>query len=285
VDKRYGYYILTTGFSGTILNQFLKIMFSIPRPWVLDGDFTIVESAREGATGYSFPSGHTQNAASTFGGMARWTKSRGWRALFCVFVAAVAFSRMYLGVHTPLDVGVSLVLGLVLVFVLYPVFRDMEKRPKTMYIVFLVMLLLTVAYILYTEFWPFPAGVDAENLASARKNGFTMLGSVSAMFFSFYMDKKYIRFETKAKIPAQAAKVVIGLGIVLALKIVLKAPLLTLFGGSDIAHAVRYFVVVLFAAAVWPTTFRWFGSWGKNESRRESRTKRAAQAESLCRLN
>ena len=62
VDKRTGYYAFVAGLFGTIGNQFLKIVCRIPRPWVLDPDFTIVESARAAATGYSFPSGHTQNA-------------------------------------------------------------------------------------------------------------------------------------------------------------------------------------------------------------------------------
>lgn len=61
VSKSCGYYMLTVGFVGTIVNQFLKLVFRIPRPWVKDPDFQIVESARAEATGYSFPSGHTQN--------------------------------------------------------------------------------------------------------------------------------------------------------------------------------------------------------------------------------
>ena len=65
VSKRHGYYLLAIGFAGTVLNQFLKLLFRIPRPWVLDSDFTIVESARAQATGYSFPSGHSQNAIGT----------------------------------------------------------------------------------------------------------------------------------------------------------------------------------------------------------------------------
>ena len=68
VSKSCGYYMLTVGFVGTIVNQFLKLVFRIPRPWVLDPDFQIVESARAGATGYSFPSGHTQNVVGTLGG-------------------------------------------------------------------------------------------------------------------------------------------------------------------------------------------------------------------------
>ena len=53
VSKSCGYYMLTVGFVGTIVNQFLKLVFRIPRPWVKDPDFQIVESARAEATGYS----------------------------------------------------------------------------------------------------------------------------------------------------------------------------------------------------------------------------------------
>ncbi len=65
VSKRDGYYIMIVGFLGSTINQFLKLWFRIPRPWILDPDFTVVESARPAATGYSFPSGHTQNIVGT----------------------------------------------------------------------------------------------------------------------------------------------------------------------------------------------------------------------------
>ena len=105
VSKEEGYYLLLMGFFGTVVNQFLKLLFRIPRPWVRDPDFTIVESARAQATGYSFPSGHTQNAVATFGGIARSTRQP-WVRWACVAVLLlVSFSRLYLGVHTPLDVG------------------------------------------------------------------------------------------------------------------------------------------------------------------------------------
>ena len=48
VGKTQGYYLMTVGFFGTVINQFLKLLFRIPRPWVKDPSFTIVESAREG---------------------------------------------------------------------------------------------------------------------------------------------------------------------------------------------------------------------------------------------
>ena len=107
VSKREGYYLMIVGFFGTVINQFLKILCCVPRPWIKDPDFTIVESARAEATGYSFPSGHTQNAVATYGGIARYIR-RGWlRVVLVVLTVLIAFSRMYLGVHTPLDVGVS----------------------------------------------------------------------------------------------------------------------------------------------------------------------------------
>ena len=113
VDKRRGYYLLFTCFTGTICIQVLKMIFRIPRPWVLDPNFTIVESAREAATGYSFPSGHTQCAAGLWGGIARSAKKRAVQIGGVALVLLVGLSRMYLGVHTPLDVGFSLLfLGL-----------------------------------------------------------------------------------------------------------------------------------------------------------------------------
>ena len=51
LSKYKGYYLLVVGFFGTILNQFLKLLCRIPRPWVRDPDFTIVESARAEADG------------------------------------------------------------------------------------------------------------------------------------------------------------------------------------------------------------------------------------------
>ena len=36
IDKRKGYYLMTVGFFGMILNQFLKILCCVPRPWVKD---------------------------------------------------------------------------------------------------------------------------------------------------------------------------------------------------------------------------------------------------------
>lgn len=132
IDKRQGYYVFLVGAFGTICNQFLKLAFRIPRPWVLDPEFQIVEAARADATGYSFPSGHTQNIVGTTASLFACRKEKWVRIVCAVLMVLVPFSRMYLGVHTPLDVGVSFVLALALAAALYPAFRTEQtaKRPR-----------------------------------------------------------------------------------------------------------------------------------------------------------
>lgn len=263
LSKSCGYYMMTVGFAGTIINQFLKLWFRIPRPWVKDPGFTIVESARAEATGYSFPSGHTQNAFAVFGAPARYFKSTALRIVLLLLIALTAFSRMYVGVHTPLDVGVSLIVGTVLVFVIYPFFRDMDRSPKKVYIIFGIFIVMAAAFVVFVELYDFPADIDTDNYASGLKNAYMILFCAVGLLLTFYVDTKYVRFPTQAVWWAQIIKVVAGLGILLALKAVLKAPLLALFGGHSVAHGVRYFIVILFAGILWPMTFKYFARLGK----------------------
>ena len=263
LSKSCGYYMMTVGFAGTIINQFLKLWFRIPRPWVKDPNFTIVESARAEATGYSFPSGHTQNAFAVFGAPARFFKNTALRIIFILLIALTAFSRMYVGVHTPLDVGVSIIVGTILVFVIYPFFRDMDKSPKKVYIIFSIFIVLAAAFVAFVELYDFPADIDAENYSSGLKNAYMIVFCAIGLMLTFFIDTKYVHFPTQAVWWAQIIKVVVGLAILLALKSVLKAPLLALFGGHSIAHGVRYFIVILFAGIVWPMTFKFFAKLGK----------------------
>ena len=146
VSKREGYYLMIVGFFGTVINQFLKILCCVPRPWIKNPDFTIVESARAEATGYSFPSGHTQNAVATYGGIARYTR-RGWlRVVLVVLTVLIAFSRMYLGVHTPLDVGVSVLIAAALVLRVYPLMEESDRRPVVRTYTLLAMVVCSGAF-------------------------------------------------------------------------------------------------------------------------------------------
>ena len=65
------------------------------------------------ARGPSFPSGHAIIAFALAGILAPYL-SRGWRIVAYVIALAVAFSRVYLGAHNPLDVVAGAAGGLVI---------------------------------------------------------------------------------------------------------------------------------------------------------------------------
>lgn len=254
INKREGYYILITGLVGTVINQAAKLIFKIPRPWVKDPGFTIVESARAEATGYSFPSGHTQNVAGTFGAIGRASLRKSIRAASVVIVILVAFSRMYLGVHTPLDVCVSLGIAALLVFLLYPMFSTEERFHKFMPYISVVSTLISIGLLLFVFLMP-SENADPQNLASGMKNSCTLFGCTLGLIPVYVLDRKYIKFETKASWYVQIIKFVFGLIGVLLIKIGLSSPLIYLFGNEYVARVVRYFLIVMFAGFLWPMTF------------------------------
>ncbi len=258
VNKRSGYYLMTVGFFGTLVNQFLKLACRVPRPWVRDPEFTIVEAARGDATGYSFPSGHTQSVTAVLGCPARASKNHVVRIVCVVLILLTALSRMYLGVHTPADVGVSLVVGTMMVFGFYPLFEKGDEKPKRMFGAMWALFLCSIAFVGYVELKQWPADIDAYNLEHGFENAYLLLGCSAAMVLSCWIERKYIRFETSAKPLAQILKVVLGLALVMAIKEGTKPVLNAVFNGHPVARAIRYFLMVMFAACVWPFTFPWF---------------------------
>lgn len=259
VDKRKGYYLMAVGFAGTLLNQFLKLWFRIPRPWVLDPEFTIVEQAREAAAGYSFPSGHSTSSVGTFGSLAVTAGKKWQRLLFAAVAVLVLVSRMYLGVHTPQDVLVGSGLALVLVFLLRPMVG--QGREKFMQSVLLMTMVLSLGFLLFVERFPFPGDMDLHNMESGTKNAYTLLGSISGALLVCWLEPRYVKFETKASRWGQVLKILLGLGTVLAVKEGLRAPLEMLLPVYP-ARAVRYFLIVIWAGIGWPRCFPIFTKMG-----------------------
>ncbi|MBQ8858602.1 MAG: phosphatase PAP2 family protein [Clostridia bacterium] len=264
ISKRDGYYLFMVGFVGTILNQFFKLIFHIDRPWVIDPTFEPVASAKPDAGGFSFPSGHTQTSVGLFGGIARTSKKNWVRALCLIPIICVPLSRMYLGVHTPQDVGFSIALALLLVFALYPLTMWAWESPKRMGILLGSCALLSVLYLLFTVFFPFSPDIDPVNVASGRENAHTMVGVLLGLCVIYFLDVRYLHFETKAPLLGQILKLVLGAAIVMGIKSLLKAPLNALVG-EDMQHLIRYFILVVFAGGVWPLTFPFFARIGRKK--------------------
>lgn len=258
VDKRRGYYLMVVGFMGTVCNQCLKLFCRVPRPWVRDPNFHAVAEAIPEATGYSFPSGHSQCAVGTFGSLALTAKKTWTRVLCMTLVVLVPFSRMYLGVHTPADVMVGFAISLGLALGL----RPLVYREDGMKWIIPAMVMLAGAYLVYVSVHSFPADVDAHNLESGRESAATLFGCVTAVAAVYPVEKKWVNFPNGAIWWGQILKVVGGLLVVLAVKAGLKIPLEAALPELT-ARAIRYFLVVIAAGLLWPATFRWFEKLGR----------------------
>ena len=168
VDKRRGYYLLAVGLIGTMANHFLKLCFRVPRPWVKDPGFSILEQARGAASGYSFPSGHSQTAVGTFGAIANTGKNKWAKSLCQAACILVPLSRMYIGVHTLSDVLMGAGLSCMLIALLRrPVMVNPDKAMKPLLV---GMAAMAFGLLLFVRLYPFPADVDAHNLEPGLKN-------------------------------------------------------------------------------------------------------------------
>ena len=117
LNKRAATFVAVNIAFGTMVNQALKNTFCVYRPWIRDARVVPAGDAMTNATGYSFPSGHTQVASCEFLSVAVWQKKRKWAVAICVFLTLlVMFTRLYLGVHTPQDVLVSLAVSIAVIF-------------------------------------------------------------------------------------------------------------------------------------------------------------------------
>jgi membrane-associated phospholipid phosphatase len=129
IDARAGRAIGIALLLSFMLNQYAKGAFDTPRPFALDPVLGRTERAVAGALGPGFPSGHAQSTL-TFWGLGAVLVRRPWfTALAVVVVAAVAFSRVYLGLHVPLDVAGGLVLGTLVVAAAVLVLRSEPTWP------------------------------------------------------------------------------------------------------------------------------------------------------------
>ncbi len=262
IDKKWGFRFMFAGLFGTALNQLLKAIFLIPRPWVIDPEFEIVESAREAATGYSFPSGHTQSAGTVFGMIAMWAKRRLVTVACVIVVLLVGFSRMYLGVHTPYDVGVSLVTSLLTVIGVTALCeRAKTEKQKAAFSAGMIGFALTL--VLYVVLAPKRAANVAEFDAHGVENAWKLLGSMVGLVIAWYMDERHTRFETKAPLLVQVIKLALGFALVMAIKGGLKPVLGAVMNGSPVAHAIRYFIMVIVGAGLWPMMFKRLAGIGR----------------------
>lgn len=250
-DKRFAYQLGFTYFAAGLCVQTLKIAFRIPRPWVLDPSFHPVESAVPHATGYSFPSGHTQGGTSLFAPIALNAKNKLIRVLCVLAFVLIGFSRMYLGVHTPKDVLVSMGISLLFSWLIWRFsdkLLDSNIHCKKISAILIAVSLLVCIYaslLLHQEVIEVKYAADACKAAGAGL-GFAI---------GWYLEQTKFHFETKTKTCwGQVAKLLIGLFIALIIKEGSKP----LVAGSIYLKMLQYFVLVLWVLLLYPYCFSKF---------------------------
>ena len=158
VSRTTGYWFMANMAGGFFVNNFLKLTACVYRPWIREPSIKPPERALTHATGYSFPSGHTQLSVSFFGAVAAhtWKEKKGLTALCVIMVFLTGLSRCYLGVHTPQDVLVSMVVGTLLVRILYPVFEKIQRRPSLLYPIAAAGIIAAILAVIYFRFKAYP---------------------------------------------------------------------------------------------------------------------------------
>jgi len=232
LDKRFGYKLGFAYLSSGVLNSGLKNLFQVARPFAVDP--TLQPLRLESATGASFPSGHAQLAASFWTSLAIQLRRKWLVAAGALLVLLVAFSRMYLGLHTLLDVGVGVALGIVWVFVSNALFEAAERTGKRA-----LVLVLTVPSLVGLAFFPDP-------------DYFKLVGTFAGFSLGYLVESSWIRFPVQAAWWRQALKFLLGMAMLVGLKVGLKL----LLPESVVSDFARYFLMAVWVTVAAPLLFK-----------------------------
>ena len=220
------------------LNGIVKNIAQVPRPF----DKGVVPVRKETATGFSFPSGHTQNFSTWSTLFAIKFKKKWLTGLVAACIALVAFSRLYLGVHYPSDVLVGVALGVGMAFLGDCLFERVKDVKK----------LYVAVWILFAPFIVYFLIVANERFADF----FKVFGMMGGLVLVAFLQEKIQPLSYDVAWWKKLIRIVIGVALAFALKEGLK---ILKMGGLhlDLAlDALRYFVVVLAVGYLCPLLFK-----------------------------
>jgi len=202
VSKEFGAYLLM-GWSGNrLVNGVLKVTACAYRPWIRDARIVPYGNSMTTATGYSFPSGHTMNAATAYGGGAvRREIPRTLRITLGIIVALVAFSRIFLGVHTPQDILVGALVGMLVMGLTVKLMNWVAAHPEKDILVAGIGIVLAIATALYAAVKPYPIDYDAEGKllvdgTRMANDTFKGVGWCVAFLVGWVLERRFVGFST-----------------------------------------------------------------------------------------
>ncbi|MCR5102752.1 MAG: phosphatase PAP2 family protein, partial [Butyrivibrio sp.] len=243
VDKRTGQKMALNVSLACTLNQAIKNIFKIDRPWVISSEITPVEAAIADAGGYSFPSGHTSRAFANYGVLGaecfKKRKSSGLNFALSIFfwgyTALVMFSRNYLGVHTPKDVLGALILGIVVLVAVDKVLQFVDKRPEFDIVMWIAGCLICFVPML--------------KLGCQTNAGYGI-----GLLTGWIIERRFVKFEENGSYLEKVVRFIIG-GAILVFLLKSLAPWLCLFMASKYAGFFANFVSSIYVMALYPFVF------------------------------
>lgn len=184
------------------LNQFLKVTFSIYRPWIRDARVEPSETAIASASGYSFPSAHTQVSATAYGSLAVLLKDKYRKtARLCVFLLFLTgLSRVFLGVHTPQDVAAGLTIAVISIQIGFILADESGSKNRAVHIL-TAAAVLTVSGIIYVIFKPYPMDyADGQLIVDPSgmiKDALLNIGVFAGSMLGCILEENTLRFSTE----------------------------------------------------------------------------------------
>lgn len=176
IDKKLAQQVFFVTATSLSVNGIIKNFAQVPRPFTKGISCVRLDTA----TGYAFPSGHTQGFATWSSFFAAKFKKAWLSILVAILVAAVAISRLYLGAHYPSDVIIGIELGAgiaVLGNYLFAKVKDVKK-------LYFGTLLFLTPFVVYFLFVADPLFADL----------FKTFGMVGGMVAVSFLDEKLNRF-------------------------------------------------------------------------------------------
>lgn len=216
-DKKKGEQLGLIVFISVGINSVFKLLVMRNRPFVVDS--TIENLKPSTSTSYSFPSGHTQTAATSFFSVYYLIKKNWLLTVAIVITVLVAISRMYIGVHYLTDVLAGAAIGILLSYGLSKYlakFNDYKKLYAILLI--LVNVALIGVFVIYYIRNTVSGVVDASQFFFDTESITKMFGTITGFIFAIAYEKKYVNFSHNKSIKNNVIRLVLGLAIIMAVR-------------------------------------------------------------------
>ena len=259
VDKSAGTSILVGYGTSVFVNQIIKNVACVYRPWIRDQRLHVDPIAKGSATGYSFPSGHTVSAASVFGGISVWQKKKRWVViLMSVFIFLVAFSRNWLGAHTMKDVVVAVLVAAVVLSICSLVRYYLIRHPEKDTVVCLSFIAVSLIVLLLLNLKSYPIDVGSDGLVLVdpyhmKTDCFTSSGVMCGMFLGMWLERHYLQFEVSKEKDTNIKIILVGAFLVLF--VYLSFGYIFAFLGEHWCHFIKYFAIFFTIFYFYPLIF------------------------------